>query len=207
MYTPAAFTETDPAQIDAMIEAARLGLLVTHGPDGLHATHLPFLHEPANSCLIGHVARANPHRAKAGDGEALVVLNGPDAYVSPRWYRSTAEGRRHVPTWNYEAVHLYGRLTWFEDRDGLREVVGRLTALHEAYIAEPWSIEEADPAYLEGLLAGIVGVRFEISRIEAKRKLSQNRSAEDQASVISALEASEDSRDHALAARMRSRKT
>jgi transcriptional regulator len=203
MYTPDAFTETDPAVIDAMIVAARLGLLVTHGPDGLRATHLPFLYEPATRTLIGHIARANPHSQMAGDGEALVVLSGPDAYVSPRWYRSTAADGRHVPTWNYEAVHLYGRLTWFEDREALRAVVRRLTEAHEAHIVPPWSVEEADPGYLERLLGAITGVRLEISRVEAKRKLSQNRSGEDRAAVIAALEASDDPRDREVATRMR----
>jgi transcriptional regulator len=203
MYTPDAFTETDPAEIDAMIVAARLGLLITHGPEGLNATHLPFLYEPDARRLIGHVARANPHPRTAGDGEALVVLSGPDAYVSPRWYRSTARDGRHVPTWNYEAVHLYGRLTWFDDQEALGDVVRRLTERHEAHIVPPWSVDEADPGYLERLLGAITGVRFEILRVEAKRKLSQNRSAEDQASVIAALDASDDPRDHEVAARMR----
>ena len=203
MYTPDAFAETDPAEIDAMIASARLGLLITQGPDGLRATHLPFLYEPQTQTLIGHVARANPHPATAGDGEALVVLSGPDAYISPRWYASTAEDRRHVPTWNYEAVHLYGRLTWFTDREALGAVVRRLTERHEAHIAEPWSVDEADPGYLERLLGAITGLRFEISRVEAKRKLSQNRSVEDRAAVIAALDASDDPRDREIAARMR----
>jgi transcriptional regulator len=207
MFTPDAFSETNPAEIDAMIVAARLGVLVTHGPDGLHATHLPFLYEPDTRTLIGHIARANPHPQLAGEGEALVVLSGPDAYVSPRWYRSTAEDGRHVPTWNYEAVHLYGRLTWFEAPEALRDVVRRLTKLHEAHIVPPWSVDEAEPGYLERLLGAITGVRFEISRIAAKRKLSQNRSGEDRAAVIAALEASDNPRDHEVAARMRTLKS
>ena len=203
MFTSDIFTETDHVEIDAMIAAARLGVLVTHGPDGLCATHLPFLHEPDTRRLIGHIARANPHPQMAGDGDALVVLSGPDAYVSPRWYKSTAQDGRHVPTWNYEAVHLYGRLTWFDEPAALLGVVRRLTEAREAHIVPPWSVDEAEPGYVGRLLGAITGVRFEISRIEAKRKLSQNRSAQDRAAVIAALEASDNARDHEIAARMR----
>jgi transcriptional regulator len=207
MYTPDPFTETDPAEIDAVIAAARLAVLITHGRDGLNATHLPFLYDAEHKTLTGHVARANPHPAMAGAGDALVVFSGPDAYVSPRWYRSTAGDQRHVPTWNYEAVHVYGRLTWFEDGDALRSTVRRLTERHETHIDPPWSVDEADPAYVERLLGAIVGVRVEITRIEAKRKLSQNRSEADRGAVIAALEASDDARDRELAARMRTLKT
>ncbi|HWE45159.1 MAG TPA: FMN-binding negative transcriptional regulator [Caulobacteraceae bacterium] len=203
MYSPDAFAETDRAEIDRLIEAARLGLLITHGSNGLFATHLPFLYDASSKTLTGHIARANPQPTMAGDGEALVVLSGPDAYVSPRWYVSSARDGRHVPTWNYEAVHVYGRLTWFEGREPLLSVVRALTERHEAHIAPPWSVDEADTGYVDRLLGAIVGLRIEIVRIEAKRKLSQNRPAEDRTAVIAALEASDNPRDHEIAARMR----
>jgi transcriptional regulator len=203
MYSPPDFTVTDAATIDAMIARSRLGVLVTAGPEGIEATHLPFLWDKEARLLTGHVARANPHPALAGRGEAMVILPGADAYVSPRWYKSTADSGRQVPTWNYEAVHLWGRLSWFDDRKSLLNTVELLTEVHEAYIAEPWSLAEADPAYVERLLGGIIGVRLEVSRIQAKRKLSQNREEIDRQAVIAALEASGDGRNRETAARMR----
>ncbi len=202
MYSPPDFLVTDPAEIDAMIEDARLGLLVTAGAEGLTATHLPFLYDAAARTLTGHIARANPHPAMAGDGEALVVLSGVEAYVSPRWY-ANGGGGRHVPTWNYEAVHLWGRIVWFEDRAALRDTVDRLTLRHEQGVVPPWTTAEAEAAYLERLLAAIVGVRFAVTRVEAKRKLSQNRDHADRIGVIAGLETAQDPRDRLVAARMR----
>ncbi|HYF23071.1 MAG TPA: FMN-binding negative transcriptional regulator [Caulobacteraceae bacterium] len=198
MYTPPPFAVEDPDAIAAMIARARLGVLVTHGPQGLTATHLPFLHDQEGGRLLAHVARPNPHPAMAGEGEALVIFPGPEAYVSPGWYPSKAETGRQVPTWNYEAVHVHGRLEWFDDRDRLRDLLDRLTATHEAGRPQPWSIADA-PEYVERLLAGIVGVELTITRVEAKRKLSQNKPERDRDGVARGLAASPDPRDRALA--------
>lgn len=203
MFVPPAFAETDPEVIDALIDEARLGLLVTHGPQGLFASHLPFLWDPAARVLIGHLARANPHRERAGEGEALVVLTGPDAYVSPGWYPSKAVDGRQVPTWNYEAVHLAGRLEWFADPARLLEVVTRLSDRHEAGRPEPWRVSDAPADYVERLLAGVVGVALHVTTVTAKRKLSQNKPPADRAGVRAGLEASPDPRDRLAAARMR----
>lgn len=203
MWTPPAYAETDPDAIAQMIEAARLGVLVTHGADGLQATHLPFLFEREPMRLVGHVARANPHRTLAGDGEALVILSGPEAYVSPNWYPSKAADGRQVPTWNYEAVHLYGRLDWFDDRAGLLDVVGRLSDRHERAQARPWSVADAPAGYIDKLLNGIVGLALTVTRVEAKRKMSQNKPDADRLGVIEGLAMSPDPRDRLVAEAMK----
>ncbi len=205
MYTPPHFAEHDPDAIAALIEGARLGLLVTHGPQGLYATHLPFLHDRERNRLVGHIARANPHPARAGDDDALVVLTGPEAYVSPAWYPSKAADGRQVPTWNYEAVHLYGRLQWFDDPARLLEVVRRLSDRHERGRAEPWSVDDAPADYVERLLRGIVGVELHVTRVEAKRKMSQNKPESDRSGVVEGLASSPDPRDRLVADAMRRR--
>jgi len=203
MWTPPAFVVDDPDTIAAMIDGSRLGVLVTHGPDGIEATHLPFLFDREPMRLIGHVARANPHRALAGDGEALVILSGPEAYISPDWYPSKAADGRQVPTWNYEAVHLYGALDWFDDRDGLLDVVDRLSARFEAGRPRPWTTAEAPADYIEKLLKGIVGVTLTVTRVQAKRKMSQNKPEAERLGVIEGLALSPDPRDRLVAEAMK----
>jgi transcriptional regulator len=190
MYAPEPFAVTDPAEIETMLAASRLGALVTHGSDGLFASHLPFIHDAAEGRLVGHIARANPHAERAPDGsEALVIFQGPEAYVSPNWYPSKAVDGRQVPTWNYEAVHVRGRLRWFSDADRLRTLLERLTERFEAGSAEPWRMSDAPADYVERLLRGIVGIEVEIEAITAKRKLSQNKDAADRAGTVAGLEA------------------
>lgn len=190
MYVPEPFAVTDRAEIVEMLRDAPLGSLVTHGGRGLFATHIPFIHDPANDTLAGHLSRANPHRDAAGDQEALVIFQGANAYVTPNWYPSKVAHGRVVPTWNYEAVHVYGQLTWREEREWLFANVTALTERFEAVRAKPWAVTDAPPDHLERLIAGIVGVELRISRIEAKRKLSQNRSEADRQGVIAGLAAS-----------------
>lgn len=201
MYAPAPFAVTEPDEVRAMLAESRLGALVTHGRDGLFASHLPFIHDAEAGRLIGHIARANPHPERAPDGsEALVILQGPEAYVSPNWYPSKAIDGRQVPTWNYEAVHVRGRLRWFSEPERLRDVLERLTGRLEAGPAEPWRISDAPADYFERLLRGIVGVEVEIAEIIAKRKLGQNKPAADRAGVTAGLEAAGET---AMAAAMR----
>lgn len=185
MFTPEVFAENDPGVITAMIDRAGLAVLVTHGPDGLFATHLPVLQE--DGVLIGHLARQNPHRDRAGPGEALLIFRGPEAYVSPSWYPSKAEHGRAVPTWNYEAVHVYGGLAWFDDGHRLLDHVAQLSRSHEAGREQPWSISDAPAGYIDRLIGGIVGLELRPTRIEAKRKLSQNKSATDHQGVVTGL--------------------
>jgi transcriptional regulator len=189
MYTPPLFAVTGQDQLDQILENAGLGCLITHGPDGLFASHLPFVHDAADHRLRGHLAMANPHRRMAGGGEALVVFQGVDAYISPGFYPSKAEHGKVVPTWNYEAVHVHGRLVWHEDAAWLRANVAALTDRFERGRQDPWSIEDAPEPYIDAMLGAIVGVELRITRVEAKRKLSQNRNAADRAGVIEGLAA------------------
>jgi transcriptional regulator len=181
----------------AMAAFDRAALLVT--PD-LQATHLPFYLE--NDELVGHVARANP-QWRAAPCDALVVMAGAEAYVSPNWYPSKAGNGRAVPTWNYATVHVHGRLETFDDTTALETVVARLSDRYEATQATPWTLAEAPRDYIDRLLAGIVGVRLRITRVDGKHKLSQDKPAADQAGVITGLEGGGDPRDAALAAEMK----
>jgi transcriptional regulator len=200
VYAPDPFLVTDPAEVAALLGQGRLCALVTCGEQGLHASHLPLLYESGR--LIGHLARANPHPARAPDGaEALVIVSGPEAYVSPSWYPSKATDGRQVPTWNYEAVQVRGRLNWFSDPDRLLGLLNRLTSRFEAASPSPWKVSDAPADYIGRLLRGIVGVEVVIEEVTAKRKLSQNRSDADRAGVIAGLEAAGET---AVSAAMRS---
>jgi len=164
---------------------------VTWSPElGLSATFLPFVHEASAQgwgSLHGHVARANPHWRHEVAGDALVLLRGPDGYVSPSWYATKREHGRVVPTWDYVAVHVHGQLVVHDDVDHVRWVVERLTEEHEAGRPEPWAVADAPADYVERLLGAIVGLELRIERIEGKARFSQNRSAEDVAGVVAGL--------------------
>lgn len=202
MYLPRAFVDEDLARLQQLILGSRLATLVTWGALGLQASHLPLLLDPgqgANGTLYGHLAKANPQCAELASGaEALVIFTGEDAYVSPSFYPSKAEHGKVVPTWNYVAVHAYGQPEVFSDPERLLKVVGGLTERHEAGRPQPWQVTDAPADYLEGMLRAIVGFALPIQRLEGKRKLSQNRSAEDIAGVREGLAASADLRDQQL---------
>lgn len=205
MYIPPAFRDDDPASLHDVMGAAGLATLITMTADGLLATPLPFLFDAAggpHGTLLGHVARANPQWSKPPVGEALVIFMGPDAYVSPSWYQTKKETGKVVPTWNYVTVHAYGTVRFFDDPEELLGVVTRLTDRHEGGRQQPWKVSDAPGPYIASQLKGIVGVEVTIARLEGKRKLSQNRSAADQAGVIAALSESGDERDKAVAALM-----
>lgn len=187
MYVPAHFAADDANALIARLLRRSAAVLVTADADGAPtATHLPVLWDAERKIALGHIARANP-QWKAGDGRGLLILSGPEAYVSPSWYPSKAEHGKVVPTWNYEAVHLTGRVEWFDDPMRLEAVVRDLSALHEAGRARPWSIDDAPRPYIAAMLRGIVGVALHAEHIEAKRKLSQNKSDADLEGVIRGL--------------------
>jgi transcriptional regulator len=143
--------------------------------------------------LRGHISRANPQwRDFAADVEALAIFAGPQHYISPSWYPSKEEHGKVVPTWNYVVVHAYGRLATFDDRDALLANVRALTQTHEAPRNEPWRVEDAPAAYIDGQLKGIIGVALTITRLEGKWKVSQNRPAPDRAGIVRGLRAEGD---------------
>lgn len=207
MYNAKPHQEHDLERLHRHMLETRLAMLVSHGEQGLLATHLPVLvdtQEGEFGTVYGHLARANPQwQELANGGEALLVFPGPDAYVSPTYYPSKAENPKVVPTWNYVSVHAYGQAEVFHDAPRLLEVVSRLTDLHEQRSSEPWKVGDAPPDYIHGMLRAIVGIRLPITRLQGARKLSQNRAGPDIAGVREHLGASADPVDNQLAAHMR----
>ena len=203
MYVPHHFATDEADALIARLARRWAGVLVTVDVDGTPTgTHMPILWDAERRIATGHIARANP-QWKLGDGRGLIVLSGAEAYVTPSWYPSKQENGKTVPTWNYEAVHLSGRVEWFEDAPRLEAIVRDLSAFHENDRAEPWAIGDAPRGYIDGLLRGIVGVTLHVDRIEAKRKLSQNKSEADFNGVERGLAASGDVLDGEVAALMR----
>ena len=188
MYVPH-FNRMADEDVAAFLDAVGTAELVTTGPDGYPvATLLPFVRD--GDRLLMHLARANPHWQAIEPGTpALAVVAGPQAYVSPSWYATKHEHGKAVPTWNYSAVHLTGRVTTQHGEDWLRDLVGRLTDQHERHGSDPWSVEDAPADYVRKQLRAIVGLELTVERVEAKAKLSQNRSDADRAGVIRGLEA------------------
>jgi transcriptional regulator len=190
MYVPAHFAADDEAVRELLVHHGAADL-ITATPDGLVATLLPFIYAPdggEHGALLGHVARNNSQWQQPADGEALVIVRGPDAYVSPSWYPSKQEHGRVVPTWNYVTAHVYGRLVVHDDPQWLEALVRRLTDKFEEGSAAPWSVDDAPPRYVAGQLRAIVGLEVVITRIEAKAKLSQNRPSADIDGVIDGLQ-------------------
>jgi len=188
MYVPKHFEITDEDEIFAFIEANAFGQLISTHEGRLFSTHMPVLLDTDNNRLLGHLARANPQWRDIEGQEVLITLQGPHDYISPSWYRSPG-----VPTWNYQAVHIYANCHVFEDATKLKQVVDKLTEKFESAFEEPW-----EPTYKASMLQGIVGIEVEITEIQCKYKLSQNRSREDQTQVTKLLQET-GSRELALA--------
>ncbi len=209
MYIPAHFA-ADQAVVDELLAKHGAADLITLTSDGLIATMLPFVYDPAageHGTLYGHVARNNDQWRKPALGQSLVIVRGPDAYMSPSWYAAKAEHGRVVPTWNYVTAHVYGRLVVHDDPVWVEDVVRRLTAKHEAARAAvpgqapEWAVDDAPRAFIEGQLRAIVGLELQITRIEAKAKLSQNRPVTDVAGIVAGLSARGDDRNAAAVER------
>lgn len=207
MYNSKAHQEHDLCRLHLHMQQTRLAMLVSHGEQGLLASHLPVLLAPDEGefgTVYGHLARANRQwQDLAQGGEALLVFPGADAYVSPGYYPSKHDNPRTVPTWNYTAVHAHGQVEVVHDATALLAIVSRLTDRHEQGRDTPWKTTDAPADYLDGMLRAIVGIRLPITRLQGARKLSQNRSAEDIAGVRAGLAASTDYLDNQLAAQMR----
>lgn len=196
MYTPKHFAMDGLSDQHALIEANDFGVLVSTGADGLFATHIPFMlkrDEGSVGTLYAHMARANPHTKLIGS-EALAIFSGPHAYVSPGWY---SERAINVPTWNYSAVHCYGvpQALGGDPLDHLKIMAAR----YEGQRTRGWSVDELEAEIRESLPRGIISFRMEITRIEGKAKLSQNKPRDERVRVIEGLKADG---AHALAHRM-----
>jgi transcriptional regulator len=202
MYVPAAFAESDQTKLHDFIEQNSFGLLLSQVGGLPFATHLPFLLERAggpHGCLVGHMARSNPQWREAGGQIALAIFSGPHAYISPTWY----EAEQVVPTWNYTAVHAYGRLQIIEDEEAVLDIVRNSVGVYERGMPRPWSVA-GSATYVRRRLAQIVGFRIEIEKMEGKWKLNQNHPAGHRKKVIRALRERGGENAEAVAALMQS---
>ena len=196
MYVPPHYAMADLADQHSLIEQNDFALLVVAGEKGLLATHVPMMLKRAEGpfgTLYAHLARSNPH-ASLMDREMMAVFTGPHAYVSPTWY---SDRSMNVPTWNYSAVHCYGTVTAIAG-DTL-PLLGEMTALYEGPRADGWHEDELKPNTRENLARGVVAIRMEVSRMDGKRKHSQNKSRTERERIIEGLK---EDRAHELAARM-----
>lgn len=191
MYLPPHFAQTRPEQLHRLMQTHPLGTLVTAGPDGLDADHIPFEFDASTGplgMLSAHVARANPLWQRCPTGtEVLVIFRGAEGYVSPSWYPSKHEAHRQVPTWNYEVVHAHGRLTVRDDERFVRGLVARLTRQHEAAEPRPWKMGDSAPEFITELLGKIVGIEIEVTALTGKSKLSQNKDLRDRLGAADTL--------------------
>jgi transcriptional regulator len=191
MYLPTHFAETRPTELHRLLRDHPFGALVVHGPQGLDANHLPFEYDPqagSQGRLKAHVARANPlWREVASGSEVLVIFRGPHGYISPNWYPAKQENHRAVPTWNYEVVHAHGILEIRDDEKFVRGVVARLTRTHEAAEPRPWKVGDAPQDYIDAMVAAIVGLEIEVTKLVGKFKLGQNREPRDIGGAAAAL--------------------
>ncbi|CUW08405.1 Protease synthase and sporulation protein PAI 2 [Serratia grimesii] len=193
MYQPASFRDDCLESQIALVRANPLGMLISHGDQGLVADPLPFLidaDEQGHLQLRAHLSRANPHGSLLLNvQECLVVFQGREGYISPGWYETKRQTGKAVPTWNYSVVQLRGVPRVTEDAGWLRQQLDGLTALQEGRQPEPWHIDDAPANYIAAQIKGIVGIEITVTHREGKWKMSQNRSAEDVDGVIAALRA------------------
>jgi transcriptional regulator len=190
MYQPAHFAEHDADALLALMKAHPLATLVRGGAV-LSADVLPIDVERVGDGwrMTAHVARANPLWREADGQPVLLVFQGPQAYVSPSWYASKAEHGKVVPTWNYTMVQAHGTLRAIDDPAWVHAFVTRLTEAHEGGRPAPWHVSDAPDDFIAATQRAIVGIEIEVTRVEGKFKLSQNRSAEDRTGVVLGLEA------------------
>ena len=203
MYIPELFNIAETSELVALMRARPFAILISAGSGELDATHLPTVvkmdgERPAS--IECHVARANPHwKEFSSGGDALIIFGGPQGYIRPGWYPSKSVDGKAVPTWNYTVVHAYGRATAIDDRVWLERHVRELTAQQERDQPAPWAPDDAPRSYVEAMLRGIVGISFEIARLEGKCKMSQNRTTTDRAGVVNGLRARDAAGDIELA--------
>jgi len=204
MYLPSHFEETRTEVMQELIRAHPLGTLVTFGPGGLSANHVPFEfdpHPPPFGTLRAHVARANPvWQEFSKDVEPMVVFQGPQVYITPSWYQTKKESGKVVPTFNYIVVHAYGAMRAIEDTAWLRNFVGKLTDRFESPRDAPWAVTDAPEDFIAMQLRAIVGIEIRLTRLIGKWKASQNRPVADREGVSAGLRESNDAVAQAMAA-------
>jgi transcriptional regulator len=202
VYIPSSFAETDRAVLHEFVRRHSFALLTSQSEVGLVASHLPLLLDAeagTQGRLLGHMARANA-QWRTVVGEVMAVFSGPHAYVSPSWYEEPAT----VPTWNYVAVHAYGRFVVIEEREELLDILRQSVRLYESGRPAPWAFDESEE-HVDRLLKTIVGFRIELTRLEGKWKLNQNHSEDRQRRVMRSLAAQDDENSRAIAALMAQR--
>lgn len=209
MYVPPAFVDTDLTALHAFIDAHPFALLITADAAGGAplATPLPLIvvpNEGANGTLYGHFAKPNPHGNAVFTAPSRAVFMGSDAYISPGWYPSKQAHGKAVPTWNYSVVDCVGQAEAVTEPEAMRALLAQLTAKFETGRAEPWSMADAPETYIAAMLKGITAFKLPITTITGKRKLSQNRPAEDIDGVIEGLRSENDPKALAVAEAMRS---
>jgi transcriptional regulator len=191
MYVPAHFAEDRIPVLHDAIRGIGLTTLVTLTSGGLIASHLPVLLNPEPApygTLIGHLARPNPQTREV-IGEALMIFQGPEGYMSPSHYATKRETGKVVPTWNYISIHAYGTLRFIDDRERLLDIVTGLTDLHESKRVTPWAVSDAPADFVQGMLNGIIGLELTITRLEGKWKMSQNRPISERPGIVEGLNA------------------
>ena len=194
MYVPSHFEETRTAVLQQLMHDHAHAMLIVLDASGLNANHIPFEFDPDPTpfgTLRAHVARSNPvWKDFARDVEALVVFQGPQAYITPSWYETKKETSKVVPTYNYMVVHAYGVLRVVENKAWLRALVERLTNRFEGARPEPWKVDDAPDDYVDKMLGAIIGLELAITKLAGKWKVSQNRPEADRAGVATGLSAS-----------------
>lgn len=187
MYLPDQFEMSDEAT-EKLLRKGGFGHLITPNDTGLEVTSVPWLYDAERHSLVSHVSRPNPHWQLTEDAESVAIIPNVDAYVTPEYYPSKYETHKVVPTWNYEILHIFGRLEAHDDRGWLLDQVTKLTNHHEAGREKEWNVDEAPARFIDMQLRGIVGIELHITRVVAKAKLNQNRTPEDRSGVIRGLE-------------------
>ena len=191
MYCPSHFNEERPEVLSQLMRTYPLATVVRSSADGLVADHIPLMYEEAQADkparLIGHVAKNNVLCQSGSGSEHLLIFQGPNTYVSPNWYPSKAIAGKVVPTWNYAVVHVHATLTTVEDPQAILPILSSLTQRHESSQPHPWQVGDAPQDYIDTMVSNVVGVVFQVRRIQGKWKVSQNQPADNRKGVVSAL--------------------
>ena len=185
MYLPSHFEENDKKEIQKLIEQFPLATLVCYLDGEFIANHIPLMHNKNNE-YIGHIAKANSLHQSFPDGtDTIAIFKAEDSYISPNWYPTKLETQRHVPTWNYQVVHLHGHLSFDNSNKTKRSIVGKLTKLYEGRFSgeRPWKMSDAPKDFMEQMLESVVAINLKVEKISAKSKISQNREKQDYISV------------------------